>query len=1251
MISLGTQNLGSDGKSVLLKKFQHEGILYLTESQGEWWSDPHAFGQASESVSFLGQLLEENLVEVSPSGELLLPWQALYNIRRDSDLSGSYSLLLLPPDCDCRPSIQSNGSLEDREFNITIRQWVVGSARTPLSGNPKFFGALVQFDNKEFLLNESVWRLKEKISFFYKRPPEKRTGLHNRNGWAEIRQLAIAAKAEMSNFLAKTVVLIPEHLTLKIQKNHLGELPVVEVEPVFEGSPRRWLELFDRYSSVQERYDIPDREDGSGLVQVVIPHETRKVLTEIKRWPKRVIAGPRAEAFLANPIALLGESAASVINVDEFEQQKLDAGIFYQRFYSQVQRAEDSSITEVSIVIDMIQDGHQASSEIYSFIDHEDLNLFIKKIEKKLNQDYRYCNWKGYELEFSGDTKDQLETLSSALTEWKQASVQIRYTDVHDLSQYAERVDCIGIEKQIYSPFIARKDDQSKWVPENILVGISYKTERGEETKTIYLDPFQQNLFAEKVKEARVSGSPTISFMEQKIPIKEAENIIHNLENSQLDINEGRFEEKIKRDDKKLRTKSLVIKHNIDKVDYEERRRKALEWDPLIVPAIPESLNPQYALLPHQKEGLSRLQSLWKNTPEFVRGVLLADDMGLGKTLQILAFLSWCFIQKKDIAPALVVAPVSLLDNWNDEIHKFFKPGTFQTLTLYGKALKEKKVSQEEIDPKLLDEGITLFLKKGWRGNANLVLTTYETLRNHEFSFSSMPWSVMICDEAQKIKNPNTSITQAAKKQNVLFKIACTGTPVENSLVDLWCLFDFIQPGLLGALNQFGKKYRKPIEAKSEDEQKMLEELRQIIKPQLIRRMKKDVIKDLPQKIIVESCRSLTLSNTQRNLYSHVIHLFKKKNSFSEEDKNSGVHHLALIHELKKICTDPQPIGANSNAGFSESSIAVSPKLAWLLQTLQNIRSMKEKVIIFVELHDVQRMLQYHIRKEFGFSPGIINGETPVGERTNPSSRGMMIKTFEKIDGFHIVILSPKAVGFGVNIQSANHVVHFMRPWNPAIEDQATDRAYRIGQKKDVYVYYPIVRSDDFLTYDEKLDNLLNWKRSLSEDMLNGYGEISLAEFLDLSGPDGERLVEDRLITVSDLKNAQPYFFECFCAVLWRHQGFLFVKVTPKSGDGGIDVLAIKENSGCLIQCKSSSREGTILGWDAIKDVVAGQGLYRVRHPNVKFELYAVTNQYFNDNARIQAEINQVKLLEIDDLAKILESFPVKRIEVEKELI
>jgi hypothetical protein len=499
----------------------------------------------------------------------------------------------------------------------------------------------------------------------------------------------------------------------------------------------------------------------------------------------------------------------------------------------------------------------------------------------------------------------------------------------------------------------------------------------------------------------------------------------------------------------------------------------------------------------------------------------------------------------------------------------------------------------------------------------------------------------MVCDEAQRIKNPNAMTTRAAKKMNVRFRVACTGTPVENTLTDLWCLFDYVQPGLLGALNDFGTRYRRPIEGETDEEKARVEELRTLIAPQILRRTKEEVAKDLPPRHDpkVEN----TLSDYQRTLYSGAIELFKKRDQKRSPFKN----HLGLLHYLRQICTDPHEVGYGMFKPEPLADVrARSPKLDWLLTKLNEIKQKGEKAIVFCEFREIQRMLRYYIEESFGFAPDIINGDTAASAK-HVASRQKRITAFQAKPGFGVIILSPVAVGFGVNIQAANHVVHYTRHWNPAKEDQATDRAHRIGQTKAVWVYCPTVVAPDFLTFDVKLDRLLGIKRGLAKDMLNGSADVGPRDFsLDDMVPESERLKMSPRIGVDDVVRMEWDYFECFVAALWLKRGFKSVYKTP-AHDDGIDVVALNGEAGVLIQCKTSSIDGHQLGWEAIKDVVTGRAAYARRHPGVSLSKVCVTNQFFNGTARKHAEMNDVETVDQGDLERLLVTHEVRKLDIE----
>ena len=249
-----------------------------------------------------------------------------------------------------------------------------------------------------------------------------------------------------------------------------------------------------------------------------------------------------------------------------------------------------------------------------------------------------------------------------------------------------------------------------------------------------------------------------------------------------------------------------------------------------------------------------------------------------------------------------------------------------------------------------------------------------------------------------------------------------------------------------------------------------------------------------------------------------------------------------------------------------------------------------------------------------------------------------------------MLILSPIAVGFGVNIQAANHVIHYTRHFNPAKEDQATDRSYRIGQERPVFVYCPIVYAEDFTTFDIKLDQLLTSKRRLADDMLNGSGSIEPDEFniVELVPP-GEHGGFGEYLTLDDAIRMDWDYLEALTAALKVRAGFKRVYLTPKTDDG-VDVVAISENHGELIQCKSSGTDDEMLGWDAVKDVVTGEASYRLRHPGVSFQKSCITNQYFNDTAQTHATLNNVILVGQSELGQLLISHPISMLDVERFL-
>jgi SNF2 family DNA or RNA helicase len=1199
---------------------------------------------------FLTQLIDDGFAEIDGDDSYFLTWDALYEVMCLPEYLGIEMSMALPEFTGLSPTLSSRNTLADNNFSIFLGIWLDEKGR---SVSPSYLGPVMQLGSKAELMTAQQWSLFKQVAAFSLRPvadhDEQQQQQQQRQAWGQIRRTALAANANMSDFLVKTVILTPERLEISFRKADISDNTVVEVIPGFQGAPSSWLALFDRFDTILNRYDLAT--DDGGLIQIILSPEVKIVLQEIKRFEGRRLAGSRAQAFLLNPFASLGEAASKVIDEEQFEQARVSAGLSFERFTPVTERNGTGQLEKIGILIESVSSNAPNVASI-QYLDDVQLRKFISSVEHAIERELQLVFWDGAELEILGDTPDHLQVLKTALVERSKPLPLITHAHVYDLKNYSARVESVGLEKPYYSSYIAKKKEDESWFPENVLPVIAFTPSGADEPVAVPINDMAMKQLREKTTQAASVGEHVVElpWLPLPMPLSEALRIIDTFDEVLVDVQKKIFDpEKSVGKSKPPARKTLVLLSNIVNVEYAETRRQAMTSKPK-QPRISIKFNPNFKLLDHQIDGVAKLQHLFGLRHEYmVRGMVLADDMGLGKTLQLLSLMTSIVEDNPKASPMLLVAPVSLLENWKEEAEKFF-PGGLKILTAYGDNLRHLRVPQSQIDERLRNEdGLVKFLQPGWVGNAQLVLTTYETLRDLEFSFAAQHWSLMVCDEAQRIKNPAAMVTRSAKKQNAEFKIACTGTPVENTLADLWCLFDFVQAGHLGALNDFGDKYRRPIEIDERDDQGLLriEELRLLIEPQILRRTKLEVIKDLPKKIVDEGCRNLPLSLVQRNLYGKAVDDFKKRAdpNFLSPFKN----HLALLHYLRLVCTDPRRHGLTV---FKPEPIAQyrssAPKLDWLLNQLFKIQAASEKVIIFCEFRNIQRLLQHYIEEVFCFQADIINGDTSASS-SNSSSRQKRINAFQQRAGFGVIILSPVAVGFGVNIQAANHVIHYTRSWNPAKEDQASDRAWRIGQTKDVYVYYPVVAAKDFTTFDVKLDRMLDKKRLLAGDMLNGSPDISLSEFKVedvVPGADVEGI--DERVTLPVAMRMEWRLFEGLAAAIWIKLGFDTVYCTPGSSDNGVDVVAIRGKEGQLVQTKTSASDERSLNWDTVKEVVAGEAFYRRRHPGVTFKLIGLTNQHFNTQAHENAVLNGVELLEQHHLHEMLQTHIVNMLDVER---
>ncbi|MFA7083077.1 MAG: DEAD/DEAH box helicase [Arcobacteraceae bacterium] len=417
-------------------------------------------------------------------------------------------------------------------------------------------------------------------------------------------------------------------------------------------------------------------------------------------------------------------------------------------------------------------------------------------------------------------------------------------------------------------------------------------------------------------------------------------------------------------------------------------------------------------------------------------GTILADDMGLGKTIQAIATLLYLTENKHIKNKILIVVPTTLLNNWEKELDKFAP--TLSYFSYYG----TNRVMQE----------------------ADIIISTYDIVRLDIELFKAKKIDCLIIDEAQKIKNPDTAISKSIKMLKAKYKIALSGTPVENNLSELWSIFDFALPKYLKSLKEFVNNYAKDIEI-NQDRQK-IEQLKKITAPFMLRRLKSDknIISDLPDKIVIDEYA--TMSKEQASLYQNVVDDTMKQ--LNEKDAKGLI--FKLIIALKQICNHPRNFDK-----VSPNNIELSGKTQLLMTLLDNIIIKDEKVLIFTQYVEMGNMLVELIQKELLTTPLFLKGDMSKKQRDET------VEMFQTDNRYKIFILSLKAGGVGLNLTAANHVIHYDLWFNPAVENQATDRAFRIGQNKKVTVHRFITKN----SFEEKIDKMIKAKQELCDLSVN----------------------------------------------------------------------------------------------------------------------------------------------------------------------
>jgi superfamily II DNA or RNA helicase len=649
-----------------------------------------------------------------------------------------------------------------------------------------------------------------------------------------------------------------------------------------------------------------------------------------------------------------------------------------------------------------------------------------------------------------------------------------------ETEQFSERVSGIDTWRKPVLPWI--KPSPNTWLPEKFGVML------GEEAVELTV-PLARLLVAQ-LENAVTTGAPAITFDVggeiKEIPAT-AQAVATAREIAALadQVEASGRGEGPKGPALNLR-RFLTVRDNLEDENFRQDISETSEPVDLSF-APPESL--RSTLKPHQVEGLSWLmETLKRGMP----GALLADDMGLGKTLQALCALAWRWEQgragKQQGKPSLIVAPTGLLNNWRDEIERHLAPGTFGGIEMaFGPHLKRLRQSANAGTDTSL--GASTLDVSRWL-EAGLVLTTFETLRDYHLSFARLRFALIVFDEAQKAKNPASQITRAAKTLNAELKIAMTGTPVENRLQDLWSITDVVWAGRLGSSRQFAIDYPDTDREKLKALNHEIRE-RGASRPSfMLRRLKRDSLSGLPAKTTQRY--ETAMPATQAEAYRRAVMMALA----GRGGMSPGDGMLSTLHKLRRISLHPD-LDGHAN-GDIEAWAQQSARTQALVKVLDRIHAAGEKALVFIEFLDAQDGVSALIARRYGFFAERINGATPGDKRQ------AIVRRFQDgPPGFAALILSPKAGGVGLTLTRANHAIHLTRWWNPAVEDQATDRVYRIGQDRDVTIHLPMaVHPDTSLretSFDLKLNALLERKRTLSEDLLLApdFGEADILELFN----------------------------------------------------------------------------------------------------------------------------------------------------------
>lgn len=648
------------------------------------------------------------------------------------------------------------------------------------------------------------------------------------------------------------------------------------------------------------------------------------------------------------------------------------------------------------------------------------------------------------------------------------------FVETEEFTRFSERVT--GIETYRGNPLTGFESSGTTWLPEAFSAAV---LERLGAMSCPELEALK-----ERVEAAVEAGQPAVDLEGTPMPAT----------TQTLQVIEGRIEARRQREDADREEADreeatapdgpviLATADNFDDIGWHAALRpRQTEAASLVPPTI------RTRLKDHQVESLTWQIEAWKAG---LPGVLNADEQGLGKTLQTITFLVWLNDHMKRSAkrgPVLVVAPTSLLENWEQEVSRHVaSPGLGHLIRLYGSATTGRRLpaaagrDTETGEARLDFSDLTRAMEQG-AGHLTWVLTTYTTLTNYQHSLGRIPFAAAVFDEIQNIKNPGTLAANAARAMNVDFRIGLTGTPIENRTSDLWAIMDQLAPGALDSLRDFRSRYDTPDEGNMTELHARVFHGQNGTPPLALRRLKETVARDLPAKARLLHPRAMPPLQADRYEDARV-----------KLAKGGPGAALKMLHHIRSVSVHPDLHAEDADAAF----VAASARLTAAFDILHRIRARRERALVFIEHRQMQYRFIELAKAAFGLTGvDLINGETPIQKRQAIVNRFQ--RHLDDDRGFDLLVLGPKAAGTGLTLTAATHVIHLSRWWNPAVEEQCNDRIHRLGQARPVTVHVPLAIHPAYReqSFDLLLQSLMQRKRRLASSALwpmgDGEGDVA----------------------------------------------------------------------------------------------------------------------------------------------------------------